>query len=78
MTIKRLEDKPQSKKIDIDLTGPDGNAYVLLSLAWRLGKQMGFSEHRIILIQDEMKLADYECLLQTFDREFGSFVNLWR
>ena len=79
MAIKSLEDRPKGPKpIEIDLTGPQGNAYYLLGLASHLCRQLKYDamhEERII---EEMKLADYECLLQTFDREFGTIVTLWR
>ena len=77
MAIKSLSNL-QRKKMQIDLTGPQGNAFVLLALAGRLGRQMGYTARQIELIQDEMRLADYECLLQTFDREFGHIVDLYR
>ncbi len=68
----------QREKIEIDLTGPDGNAYVLMAYAHRWGRQLGYSEHRIKCLIDEMKLTTYDGLLHTFDREFGDYVVLWR
>lgn len=76
MAIKSLSQRPG--KLQIDLTGPDGNAFVLLATAQSLGQQLGYEKRRIELILDEMRLADYECLLQTFDREFGHIVDLYR
>ena len=76
MAIKQLTKR--TGKIEIDLTGPDGNAFVLLATAQNLGRQLGYDRCRIELILDEMRLADYECLLQTFDREFGHIVDLYR
>ena len=64
--------------IEIDLTGPEGNAFALLAIAERFRRQLGYDEKRRERIQMEMTLADYECLLQVFDREFGMFVTLWR
>jgi hypothetical protein len=75
--IKSKEAMPD-RGMEIDLTGPEGNAYVLLGYADRFSRQLGHDEFKRLCIQDEMKLADYECLVQTFDREFGSFVTLWR
>lgn len=69
--------KPYSK-IEIDLKGPEGNAFVLLGLVGNLGKQLGFDEFRIRCIQDEMKLSNYEMLIQTFDKWFGDYVILYR
>ena len=76
MIKKKSEMKP--KPIEIDLTGPEGNAHVLLAYAENLGKQLGYSAFRRQCIRDEMMMADYECLLATFDREFGMLVTLYR
>lgn len=78
MTIKKIKDRPRKREIEIDLTGPEGNAHVLMAYARRLGKMLGHSEDRIEAIIEEMMLTDYEGLLYTFDREFGAFVTLWR
>ena len=64
--------------IEIDLTGPEGNAHVLMGYARRFGKQLGYTEFKIKCIIEEMMLTDYEGLLYTFDREFGTFVTLYR
>lgn len=64
--------------IEIDLTGPDGNAFVLLGMAGDFCRQLGYDAFRTKCILDEMRLTDYEGLLYTFDREFGSFVTLYR
>ena len=77
MTI-RSKSKMPPKKLEIDLTGPEGNAFVLMGYAQTWGRQLGYSEHKIKCIIDEMKLTTYEGLLHTFDREFGEFVTLWR
>ena len=76
MAIKSKKEKPGG--IEIDLTGPEGNAYVLLAYAQRFCRQIGYYKFRTECILEEMKLTDYEGLLYTFDREFGSFVTLWR
>tara|TARA_Y100000593_G_scaffold37930_1_gene73577 strand:+ start:475 stop:693 length:219 start_codon:yes stop_codon:yes gene_type:complete len=59
----------------IDLTGPDGNAFVLLGYAKKFAKQLNFDEDKII---DKMTEGDYENLIQVFDRYFGDFVILER
>lgn len=40
MAIKRLSELERPSKIQIDLTGPDGNAFVLLGIARNLYKQL--------------------------------------
>ena len=74
--------KPKSEMpmrgIEIDLTGPEGNAYVLLGYADRWARQLGYSDHDRLCLLDNMKLSTYDMLVEIFDREFGSFVTLWR
>tara|TARA_Y100000592_G_scaffold90988_1_gene150386 strand:+ start:432 stop:665 length:234 start_codon:yes stop_codon:yes gene_type:complete len=77
MAIKSKASR-QGTPIEIDLTGPQGNAHYLLGLAENLGRQLKYDKSRRERIRMEMTLADYECLLQTFDREFGTLVTLWR
>lgn len=76
MAIKSKKEKPGG--IEIDLTGPDGNAYVLLAYAQNFCRQLGYDKFRTECILEEMKLSDYEGLIYTFDREFGTFVTMWR
>ena len=68
----------KSKKqtgIEIDLTGPDGNAFFLLGTAGRIAKQLGLDGKEI---QAEMMKGNYEHLVGVFDNHFGSFVTLYR
>lgn len=66
---------PKTRGIEIDLTGPQGNAYFLLGTAKNLAKQLELNGSEIL---DEMRSGDYENLLEVFDRHFGSFVTLYR
>ena len=59
----------------IDLTGPQGNAFFLLGQAGQYARQLGLDGDQIIT---EMKLGDYENLVQVFDRYFGDYVILER
>ena len=64
--------------IEIDLTGPEGNAYVLMAYARKLGRQLGYTEGRIQAIIKVMMMSNYEGLLHTFDVEFGHLVTMYR
>jgi hypothetical protein len=75
--IKSIEERA-NRGIEIDLTGPEGNANVLIAKAMNFCRQLGYDNDRTERIIDEMKLTDYEGLLYTFNREFGTFVTLWR
>lgn len=73
-----IRNKTERKEIIIDLTGPDGNAFVLMGYAQRFGKQLGWDSVKCQDLVNEMMEGDYEHLLQVFDREFGHFVILER
>ena len=77
MAILKKEER-KDHMIHIDLTGPEGNAFVLIGYAKKFCKQLGYSRFRSEAIIEEMMLTDYEGLLHTFDREFGFFVTLYR
>lgn len=62
----------------IDLTGPDGNAFALMGIARNWWKQMGYESETIELMLAEMMQSDYEQLIETFDKHFGSFCDLER
>ena len=74
MTIKNIEDI-QNKRPEIDLTGPDGNAFCLLGYATNLAKQLRKDPKPIL---DNMKSSDYDNLVTVFDEEFGEYVTLYR
>lgn len=71
MVIKR---KPQ-RGIEIDLTGPQGNAFFLLGTARKLARELGLDVEPILV---EMQRGDYEHLVATFDKHFGHIVTLYR
>ena len=70
-----IKSKEQKLGIEIDLTGPDGNAFVLIGKAGSLARQLGLDSK---VIQSEMMKGDYEHLVKTFDKHFGNFVTLYR
>ena len=68
--------KEKSNPIELDLSGPEGNAFVLLKYADTLGQRInGYEKTEEIL--EEMKLSTYEMLILTFDKYFGSVVTLY-
>lgn len=71
--IKSIKEKNQAR--EIDLTGPQGNAYFLLGTATDLARQLGLPTEAIL---EDMKSADYEHLVKTFDKYFGEYITLYR
>lgn len=67
--------KIKTGPVEIDLTGPDGNAFTLIGIAGNLAKQLYLDKKKI---QSEMMSGDYENLVKVFDSHFGEFVTLYR
>jgi hypothetical protein len=66
---------PKKVKIEIDLQGPEGNAFMLLALSKSLANKLGMDWS---LIHSEMTSSDYEWLLQVMDYHFGDFIIMYR
>ncbi len=64
-----------NRGIEIDLTGPEGNAYFLMGTAKKLCREFGINSKPLL---DEMMSSDYENLIKVFDKNFGTFVTLYR
>ena len=63
--------KKVAKNPVIDLTGPDGNAFVLLGMAKGWAKDLGLN---FAQIQAEATSGDYENLSSVLDNYFGDYV----
>ena len=72
MAIKKLKSRT---RLEIDLTGPDGNAFALLGLAKSLCAQLGIPFKPL---KDKMTSGNYENLVKIFDDTFGNFITLYR
>ena len=73
MIKDKSELKPQP--LEIDLTGPQGNAFCLMATARQLAIQLKLDSDAIIR---EMKTSDYDNLVEVFDKYFGEHVTLYR
>ncbi len=73
MVIKSIGEKPTV--LEIDLTGPQGNAFFLLGQARKLAKALQLDANAICT---DMMSSDYEHLLEVFESHFGDFVTLYR
>ena len=77
MAIKRAEDQPY-KKPEIDLRGPDGNAFALMAIAKNYLKQLDYNKEEIDQVIKSMQSSDYENLIRVFDKYLGDYVDLIR
>ena len=71
--IKSIEEK--ENKLEIDLTGPNGNVFYLIATGGRLCKQLGLNSE---MFYRRMMSRDYEYAVATFEEYFGDFVTLYR
>jgi hypothetical protein len=74
--------KKRTDKIEVDLTGPHGNAYALMGLAQDLCKQFnrisGAEKYKVDEILADMKSSDYEHLLEVLEKHFGDYIILYQ
>ena len=70
-----ITNKQHNKQIEIDLTGLDGNAFVLMGHVKRWCKQMSINSEPII---NDMMSGDYEHLLSVIEKHFGHVVTMYR
>jgi hypothetical protein len=74
--------KKESGKLEIDLTGPQGNAFFLLGTAQSLTKRLNKLRGNEYLVWEEiekdMTSGDYEHLLEVFEKHFGHITILYR
>jgi hypothetical protein len=61
----------------IDISGPQGNAFAIMSVAECIGRQLNRPEDEIRKINDKMMSGDYTNVLRVFHREYGSIVDLY-
>jgi hypothetical protein len=70
-----IVEKSKNKRLVIDLTGPQGNAFYLMGFAQKNARKFGLDGSTII---NEMKTGNYENLVKVFDNYFGEYVILER
>ena len=70
-----IRKKIKKSQIEMDLTGPEGNVFVLIGTAMNLERQFGIDDE---MIKEQMMSGDYENAVQTFDKHFGEHVILYR
>jgi hypothetical protein len=74
--IKSKDEMPTGP-IEIDLTGPDGNAFALMAIARQLHRQLDLDVSQQAML-DEMMSGDYENLLAVMEKYFGYYIIMYR
>ena len=73
-----VTNRPNASRIEVDLAGPEGNAFYLLGLAAKLSRKLKMSHEQEQAIQLEMTKSDYSNLIEVFDKHFGDYVILYK
>ena len=63
-------------RVQVNLNGPDGNAFALMRKAKYLGVKLDLSKDEIDNIVKEMLSGDYDNLVEVFITNFGQLVRL--
>jgi uncharacterized protein YeeX (DUF496 family) len=66
--------KQKVPKIEIDLSGPQGNVFCLINLAKKLSRKLDMDGETIV---KRMMFDDYEHAVKTFDAYFGDYVTMF-
>jgi hypothetical protein len=70
-----IKSKNEKRGIEVDLTGPEGNAFVLIGYARKWSKQLGLNPDEV---EKEMTDGDYENLVGVMEKYFGKVVTFYR
>jgi hypothetical protein len=62
--------------MEIELSGPHGNAFYLMAFVEKIGSQLRLSVEKKNKILMDMKSGDYKNLLKVFIENFGEVVTL--
>lgn len=75
MTIHSRNKK--AKKIQIDLSGNDGNVFVLIGISDSIGQQLRLSPEDRDAIRADMMSSDYEHAVATLEKNYGAFIDIY-
>lgn len=74
----RSSEELSNRKIEIDLRGTEGNAFVLLGYVDTIGSQINIPKRVRNDIKKTMMMGNYDQLIKTFDIWFGNYVDLYK
>ena len=77
---EKLINNSNTVKRNLDLRGPDGNAYVILGIAKKFTDQLNKvdpEKYNWDKIQIEMTKGNYKNLVLTFEEYFGDYIDIY-
>ena len=69
-----IKEKKLSDTLEIDLTGEQGNTFVLVAIGVNLCRQLGLDSKKF---QERMFSGDRENVINVFEEYFGHIVTLY-
>lgn len=73
MVVKKSKKKPS--KLEIDLTGPDGNVFHLIAVGRNMCGQLGLDKGEFTR---EMMSSDYNNAVNTMEKYFGEYIVMYK
>ena len=73
--LNKMIKEKRKQSPSVDLTGPEGNAFVLIGYARKWSKQLGLDSKKV---EKEMMKGDYENLVSVLEKYFGNVVTFYR
>lgn len=70
--------KEPKGKLELNLTGPQGNAFCVMGNAQKLCRELGFTKEKTDSIIEDMKSGDYEHLIDVMEENFGDYIIMYR
>jgi len=67
--------KKVAGKLELNLSGPEGNAFVLMGIAQSWAKRLGLDAKAVTA---DMMSGDYEHLLSVMEKHFGDHIIMYR
>ena len=71
-------DKKNMETVHINLNGPEGNAFFLISYASTFADKLCYEKEEKNEMISEMISSDYNNLLSVFEKHFGDFVVFYK
>jgi hypothetical protein len=76
MSITQKPTPIRAQKIKLDLTGPDGNAMVIMATCKSLARQLGWDQEEIQDLLNKQMNGDYTNVIRLADQHFGAFLEM--
>lgn len=75
MTIRSRSE--MARKIQVDLKGPEGNAFDLMAIAENIGKSLKVPKEQRDAIQKDMMSSNYDHLVATLEKHYGDYIDIY-